>query len=69
VTTNQQQRKMQVNCWMWWYNAGHIPNGAHPVLQEKPLDAVEFSHRIAAAAAMVNNFGRKHKTLKRNIFC
>jgi hypothetical protein len=28
----------------------------------------EFSHRIAAAAAMVDDFGRKHKTLTKNYF-
>jgi hypothetical protein len=35
-----------------------------------PLDAAmgECSHRIAAAAAFVNNFGRKHKTLTKNHF-
>jgi hypothetical protein len=30
--------------------------------------SVECSHRIAAAAAMVNDFGRKHKTLTKNYF-
>jgi hypothetical protein len=28
----------------------------------------ECSHRIAAAAAMVDDFGRKHKTLTKNYF-
>ena len=28
----------------------------------------ECSHRIAAAAAMVDNLGRKHKTLTKNYF-
>jgi hypothetical protein len=28
----------------------------------------ELSHCIAAAAAMVDNFGQKHKTLKTNFF-
>jgi hypothetical protein len=28
----------------------------------------EFPHCIATAAAMVNNFGRKHKTLTKTIF-
>jgi hypothetical protein len=28
----------------------------------------EFLHRIAAAAAMVNDFGRKHETLTKKYF-
>jgi hypothetical protein len=28
----------------------------------------EFLHRIAVAAAMVDDFGRKHKTLTKNYF-
>ena len=32
------------------------------------LTSGECSHRIAAAAAMVDNFGRKHKTLTKNYF-
>jgi hypothetical protein len=30
--------------------------------------SVKCSHRIAAAAAMVNDFGRKHNTLTKTIF-
>jgi hypothetical protein len=32
------------------------------------LPSGECSHRIAAAVALVNNFGRKHKTLTENYF-
>jgi len=32
------------------------------------LPSGECLHRIAAAAAMVDNFGRKHKTLTNNYF-
>ena len=77
MTTNQQQQQMQANRWqfrlpcgcsgaMW----GASPDRAHPGLHLDPLDAAmgECSHRIAAAAAFVNNFGRKHKTLTKNHF-
>jgi hypothetical protein len=32
------------------------------------LPSGECSHRIAAAAALVEDFGRKHKTLTKNYF-
>jgi hypothetical protein len=32
------------------------------------LQSGECSHHIAAAAAMVDDFGRKHKTLTKNYF-
>jgi hypothetical protein len=51
---------------MW----GASPDEAHPGLHSKPLDADigKFLHRITVVAAMVNNFGQKHKTLTKNYF-
>jgi len=47
-TANLQQRKMQVNRWQFRLQ-GAFPNGAHPGLHLKPLDAaigrVLASHR------------------------
>jgi hypothetical protein len=53
-----------------------VPCGAHRPMKHiqgftqnhwmPPLG--ELSHCIAAAAAMVDNFGQKHKTLKTNFF-
>jgi len=49
-----------------------LPDEVHPRLQYqyKPLDAAigECSHHIAVAAAMVEDFDRKHKTLTKNYF-
>jgi hypothetical protein len=51
---------------------GASPDRAHRGLHLEPLDAAlgECSHRIAMAAVMVmvDNFGRKHKTLTKNYF-
>ena len=52
-TTNRPQQKMQAI-------AGNF--GAHPELHSKPLG------HIAPAAALVDDFGRKHKTLTKTIF-
>jgi hypothetical protein len=46
---------------MW----GASPDEAHPGLHLKLLYVL---HRIAAAAVMVDDFGRKHTTLTKTIF-
>ena len=50
---------------------GALPDEAHPGLHSKGHwmpSSGDFSHCIAAAAAMFNDFGRKHKTLTKNYF-
>ena len=48
--------------------------GAHRPIEHIPArshwmsPSGEYSHRIAAAAAMVDDFGQKHKTLTKNYF-
>ena len=50
--------------------------GAHCPMEHIPgfnrshwmLPSCECSHRIVPASAMVNDFGRKHKTLTKNYF-
>ena len=67
---------MQANCWQFRLPSkcdGLIqvtsPDGAHPGLHTKPLDAaigcMLASHRIVVAATMVNDLSRKHKTNKK----
>ena len=54
----------------------HAPWGAHPPMKliqgftrsHWMLSLGKFSHRIAAVAAMVEGFVRKHKTLTTNYF-
>ena len=47
-----------------------MPNEAQPGLHSKPLDATigRVLACIVGAAAMVDDFGRKHKTLTKNYF-
>ena len=47
-----------------------MPNEAQPGLHSKPLDATigRVLVCIVGAAAMVDDFGRKHKTLTKNYF-
>ena len=55
---------------MRWYNAGcHLMEHIQGFTQSHWMPpSGECSHRIAAAAAMVEDFGRKHKTLTKNYF-
>jgi hypothetical protein len=55
---------------MRWYNAGrHLMEHIQGFTRSHWMPpSGECSHPIAAAAAMVEDFGRKHKTLTKNYF-
>jgi len=63
TTKTRQTLLISIAMQMWQCNAGCIARWS---TSRASIEAA--GHRIVAAAAMVDDFGRKHKTLTKNYF-